>query len=450
MGLIQKAISGLYNQTFSFLDLQQGGGGRLSGAEQTGFIFIDQSSRTNSGEIVTVDNMLEEPTTMSCVNAIVQGINQIPVAVKRESDDGNFEVLKDHPVAKLMRRPNDFQTAAEFKSSIVTSMLTHGNAFIYIQRASSSSSAGKPLSSSGAPRQLLPMDASDITIGSNQFGVPVYNHEEHGQIDIKNIIHIRDLTTYVPQGLSRAILAAELIGAKKAADRLMAETFRNGVSLQYAITSEVPMDAAKTENLMKQMQSVFTARGNRRGGVALLDQGSIEKLEGLKPADVDLRELREQLIREIAAAFRVPAFMVGSDAGQTYNNVRQYWTAFHRDTLQPLITNIEEAISLKLLGDGEMLHFDVTEILKGDIEVTSRVVSQLVSNGIYTPNEAREQLGKPRNDQAIADMLIAPNSTTNTNIDDADETPGNATGGEDGPQGADNITDTDQARVENG
>ena len=448
MAFWTKGAAFAYDQTYTFFDLFRGRGGAQSPTDQNGNIFIDQSGQTTSGESVNVDNLLAEPTTLSCISAIVQGVNQIPVYVRKQTDAGDYEILKDHPIAKLMRRPNNYQTASEFKSSIITSMLTHGNAFIYIARGSDTggNTSGRPLDFTGPPRQLLPLDPSDVTIGSNSFGLPVYHHEEQGHIATDNIIQIRDLTTFIPNGISRALGAAEIIGNKRAADRLMGETFKNGVSLQYAITSDVTMDATTKENLMRQMQSAFTARNNRRGGVALIEQGNIQKLEGLKPADVDLREIREDLIREIAAAFRVPAFMVGSDAGQTYNNVRQYWTAFHRDTLQPLITNIEEAITLKLLGDGEYLHFDVNEILKGDIEVTSRVASQLVSNGIYTPNEAREMLGMRKSDQDVAEMLIAPNSTTNVNL----EEPENATGGEDGPQGADNITETDRARVDNG
>ena len=227
MGWFEKG-SGFYDQTFSFFDLFRGAGGRQSPQDQQGFIFTEQSGRTNSGESVQVDNLLEEATTMSCITAIVQGINQIPIYVKRDLGDGNYERVKDHPIAKLMRKPNDYQTAAEFKSSIVTAMLTHGNAFIYIVRATEKGgdTAGKPLDYTGSPRQLYPLDPSDVTIGSNAFGRPTYHREEQGSIPARNIIHIRDLTTYVPQGLSRALLASEIIGAKKAADRLMSETFR--------------------------------------------------------------------------------------------------------------------------------------------------------------------------------------------------------------------------------
>ena len=419
-----------YNQTYSFWDLFRGRGGRRSADDNQGFIFVEQSGQTKSGEKVNVDNLLDEATTMTCINAIVQGITQIPLYVRKEMPDGSYESLKKHPITKLMKRPNDYQTPTEFKSSIVTSMLTHGNAFIRIVRASN-----------GRVVQLYPLDPSDITIGSNAMGRPTYAHEDDGgPIESKDIIHIRDLNTYTPQGLSRALLMAEIIGAKKAADALMAYAFKNGMSLQYAVTSNSPTDANRLKTLQDGFKEAFGKFGARQGGVAFIDNGNIQKLDGLKPADVDLRELREMLITEIAAGFRVPRFMAGAGGNDTYNNVRQYWTAFHRDTLQPLVTNIEEAITLKLLSGDEYLYFDIQEILKGDVEITSRVAHGNVSNGIWTPNEARASMGTPPSDDPNADLLVPPNSTINTNIT-PEETPENATGGGDGPQGQENVED---------
>ena len=427
-----------YNQTYTFWDLFRGRGGRTAEDAQTGFIFVQQSGRTNSGQNVDVDNLLEEPTTLSCINAITQGVNQIPIYVCRYNEDGTKEVVRNHPIELLMRRPNDYQTPTEFKSSIVTSMLTHGNAYIRLVK------------SGGRVAQLYPLDPSDITIGSNALGRPVYTHEDYAVgIPADEIVHIRDLTTYVPQGISRAIQAAELIGAKLAADQLIAETFKNGSSVQYSVNSDVPIDASKLENLQEQMARAFGQGGGRRGGVAFVEQGSIQKIDGVKPADLDLRELRSMLINEIAAVFRVPAFMVGGSGDQTYNNVRQYWSAFHRDTLQPIVTNIEEAFSLKLLQPDEFLFFDTGELLKGDVEVTARIAQANVSSGIWTPNEGRLYIGTARSDQQVADLLIPPNSTTTatdtvsttTTLDEP--TPENATGGPDGPQGRENAGEND-------
>ena len=437
--------AGSYDQTNNLFDLFRGRGGVNSTDDQFGFNFVEQAGITNAGEQVSVDNLLNETTTMTCINAITQGVTQIPIYVRKKTSEGDYELTKEHPIAKLFRRPNDYQTSTEFKSSIVTSMLTHGNAFVYLVRAGGQNEGnGLVRHGTGRVLQMYPLDPSDVTIGSNALGRPSYHHEDQGNIPIANIVHIRDLNTFTPQGLSRALLMSESIGMKKAADALIAETFRYGANLNYVVNSEVPLDAEKLRNVQEQMKAAFGRRGSRRGGAFFIEQGGVEAIKGLTPADVDLREIRDQLAREIAAGFRVPAFMAGIDDNQTYNNVRQYWTAFHRDTLQPIVTNIEEAFTLKMLGEGEYLYFDIQEILMGDIEISNRVVNDSVSNGVRTQNEARAYLGLTRledprpEDQRIGlspyDVLISPNSTVNTNLE---ETPDNATGGEDGPQGRD-------------
>jgi phage portal protein BeeE len=84
--------------------------------------------------------------------------------------------------------------------------------------------------------------------------------------------------------------------------------------------------------------------------------------------------------------------MVGGDGQEKYSNLRQAQTGFYRDTLLPLISVIEESINLKLGGNNSMAKFDVSMLLKGDIESQTRVAVQLVTGGILTPNEAREYL----------------------------------------------------------
>ena len=428
--------------SFSLLDyiLGRTGSQGQSDASNFGFLFAETAGQTNSGENVNVDTVLSEPTTMSCINIIAQGITQIPIVVKRKLEDGKYEIVQDHPVAALLQQPNVYQSPSDFKYSMVETILVHGNCYLRIVRAN-----GDPMDGSrtdGRPVQLVPMDPSDVTVGANAFGIPTYTHETYGQIVAENVIHIRDVNTFTALGLSRTLLAAEIIGAKLAADRLMSETFKNGVSVNYAIQSNAPVDATAAENLQKQMKAAFGAGGSKRGSLMLIENGTLNAVKGSTPADADLRALRQELKTEIAGVFRVPAFMVGGTGGDKYNNVRQRLSSFHRDTLQPIITNIEEAITLKLLdGINELVYFDVADFIKGDFENQVNVASTAVSQGIWTPNEGRHYLGFNPADDEHADMLIPPNSTTNTNVEDED--PANATGGSDGPQGSENVGEDD-------
>ena len=426
------------DNSFSLLDfLLRRGGQRQDLEGNYGFLFTNTAGQTRSGENVDVETVLEEPTTMSCINIIAQGITQIPICVRRANQDGGYDIIEDHPVKMLLERPNVFQSPSDFKYSIVETILVHGNCFLRILRSNDNPEDGMDVS--GRPVQLVPMDPVDVTVGVNAFGIPTYHHESHGDMAAENVIHIRDVNTFTAQGLSRVLLASEIIGAKLAADRLMAETFRYGISVNYAISTEGSLGDAETqEHLQKQLSEAFGQSGARRGGAVLLENSTIQALKGATPADADLRALRQELKNEIAGVLRVPSFMIGGTGADKYNNVRQRLSSFHRDTLQPIISNIEEAMSLKLIDSSdEHIYFDIRDFIKGDFENQMNVAAAAVSNGIWTPNEAREYIGTNRSTQEEADLLIPPNSTVNTNLEERD--PSNATGGSDGPQGEENV-----------
>ena len=424
-----------FNNSFTLLDFIFGRTGRENTRSQQGFVNVVTGGQTNSGEQVNVDTVLNEPTTMSCINIISEGITQLPICVSRITEDGSKEKLKDHPISRLLQRPNSYQTPTDFKSSIIYTLLVHGNCFIRIVRDN-----GKPqdgLDISGRPIQLVPMDPQDITVGANAFGMPTYDHESFGQIALENVIHIRDISTFTTVGSSRTLLAAEIIGAKIAADSLMSETFKNGININYVINSDEQLSPEEQKIRNDALRESFGNGGTRRGSVLLLGGGAtMSSVKGATPADADLRALRQELKNEIAGVFRVPSFMVGGTGADKYNNVRQRLSSFHRDTLQPIIANIEEAFTLKLLnGTTETVEIDVTTFIKGDVDNQSTIAQRLVQAGVWTPNEARAYVGSNPHDSEFADQLIEPNSTSTETVTEVVEPP---TGGGDGPQSNEN------------
>ena len=413
----------LTNNTTTLLDLWRRRGTQTNATSNYGFVFNNTSGRTQSGVNVSVENLLTDATIVSGVNAIAKGISQIPMEAKRKESDGRKVILPDSDLQMLLDRPNVFQTPSEFKQTIVTSLIINGNCFIRIIRVGDK------------VMQLIPMDPDDISIGSTSGGFPSYTHDQYGDIPLEDIVHIRDVTTWSPQGNSRLLLAAERIGALRAADKLMSRTFKNGISINYAVETAAEMNADAAAAFSEQLKKLFGENGSQNGGVMLLGDGAtVQQLKGATPADADIRALRQDLIREIAAVFGVPAYMLGTSGDEKYNNIRQKNASFTRDTLMPIMVNIQEALTLKLSQGNEIIEFNPTEFVKGAVNEQAIVANSLVSGGIWTQNEGRRFMDMNPVDDPAADILIPPNSSTNTNIAD-DEA---ATGGEDGPQSLDN------------
>ena len=75
---------------------------------------LEAAFATSSGVTVTPTTCLESPTVQSIVNAISMCIATLPVHVyRRVASDGRVtkESLPNHPVARLLAAPNDWQTS---------------------------------------------------------------------------------------------------------------------------------------------------------------------------------------------------------------------------------------------------------------------------------------------------------------------------------------------------
>lgn len=367
--------------------------GRQTDVRQPQAFFFNRTSATTPGASITTENALKNPTVLSCVNLISQGIAQLDWGVH----DGDGMFLENHMLNGILNRPNAFQTTYEFKSAVIRDMLVTGNSFTRVVR-----------STNGRVISLIPMDPDDVSLSANAFGIPLYKHKSFGDLSAQDVVHIRDISSHNIGGESRVLLAAERIAALNAADLLMGETFENGVSVNYSVELEGAMDDTTRQNLYAQLKTAFGRGGSRRGGVAVIEGGSMNAMKGSTPADADLRELRGMLINEIAALFRVPASMVGGDGNETFNNVTARLSSLYRDTYQPLITNIEQAFSNNLVTQGNRISFDVGNLVKGDLASQVTIASTAVAGlAIMTQNEARNFIGMPELPEPDYDLLGA-------------------------------------------
>ena len=424
-------------------DLVRGRSGRQTdGSSFGGRLFTQHSSASTAGPQLNLETILRETTTMTCLNVIMQGISQLPISVRSKDMDGKYTNLPEHPITLLLSRPNKFQTASEFQANIVSSMLVSGNAFIRILRAGPGSDVEDGMNTKGRPYQLVVLDSDEMSIGADALGSPVYHHDTEGRsgtLAAENVIHIRDFSTFAVQGQSRIHLAVEVIGAKIAADRLVGYTFRRGINPKYAIELDAKVQSPELKaEMQEQLAEQFGIAGQNSGGAILIEGGKINPIKGMTPADSELLELREKLKLEIAGVMRVPAHMVGATGDEKFNNVRQKLASFHRDTLNPIIKSFEEALRLKLLDNpNEYIYYDVSELLKGDIETETKLAVLSAGGPVITINEARKRIGLNPMD---GDEYNEISMTSEPEMEGTDS----PTGGEDGPRAEDREEESDE------
>ena len=95
-------------------------------------------------------------------------------------------------------------------------------------------------------------------------------------------------------------------------------------------------------------------------------------------------------------------------------------------TLLPIINLLEEEINRKLITNTKQyVDIDETELLKGDKKTLAEYYSTLVSNGIITIDECREQLGFNAFNDGYSNKILIPYTKISDNVinqDNIDET----------------------------
>jgi hypothetical protein len=97
-----------------------------------------QMRRQMAGVPVTPFTALQAAAVYACIRAISQDMAMLAPFIRRRVSDG-FLRVPTHPLNKLFRRPNRWQTWFEFIAYVVSSICLRGNAFIVVERDQDSS-----------------------------------------------------------------------------------------------------------------------------------------------------------------------------------------------------------------------------------------------------------------------------------------------------------------------
>src|SRR5688572_17576405 len=74
-------------------------------------------------------NLLCYPTLFACISRISQDVAKLPLKLMR-NDGGIWNEVEVVAYSALLRKPNHYQTAQQFRESWVVSKLTQGNTYV--------------------------------------------------------------------------------------------------------------------------------------------------------------------------------------------------------------------------------------------------------------------------------------------------------------------------------
>lgn len=245
-----------------------------------------------------------------------------------------------HPLAKLLARPNPEQTGIELLESFYGHLQVSGNAFL--EAASFDEAAPSELYVLRPDRMSVVPGADGWPIGwEHRVGAQVRRFERDAVSGDAPILHLK---LFHPAddhyGLSPMEAAAFAIDIHNAGGAWNKALIDNAARPSGALvfTGAGGADRLSEEQFQRLKQELEEAHvGAANAGRPLLLEGGLEwRPMSLSPADMDFIEARHAAARDIALAFGVPPMLLGIPGDNTYSNYREANLAFWRHTALPL------------------------------------------------------------------------------------------------------------------
>ncbi len=344
---------------------------------------------------LTRNGFAANPVGFRVVKVIAEAAAALPLVLQ---DQG--QRYDDHPLGRLVARPNAAQGQAELFEALYGQLLLSGNAYLEAVGGAPGVLPTELHVLRSERMSLVPGGdgwpvAYDYTVGGRKHRFAV--SEEHS-----TICHVK---SFHPQddhyGFSAMQAAASAVDVHNAASRWSKALLDNaarpsGAIIYKTADGQGTMSEDQYTRLIDEMAENY--QGARNAGRPMLLEGGLDwKPMGFSPSDMEFQKTKESAAREIALAFGVPPMLLGIPGDATYANYQEANRAFYRLTVLPLATRVTAAVSAWLARFAETevcLKPDLDQVpaLAAEREVQWRRISDA---DFLTRDEKRGLLGLP-------------------------------------------------------
>jgi HK97 family phage portal protein len=282
------------------------------------------------------------PVGFRAVKLIGEAASALPLVVQDRQ-----RRYEDHPVVRLIGRPNPGQGKAELFEALYGQILLTGNGYL------EAVTAGE-----GLPQELHVLRSDRMSLIPGPDGWPVAydytvgakTHRFRVGEGPSPVCHVK---SFHPQddhyGLSALQAAAQALDVHNAASTWSKALLDNAARPSGAIVykgadGQGALSAEQYDRLLMEMETQH--QGARNAGRPMLLEGGLDwKPMGFSPSDMEFHKTKEAAAREIAVAFGVPPMLLGLPGEATYANYQEAHRAFYRLTVLPLAHRVTAAVA---------------------------------------------------------------------------------------------------------
>lgn len=341
---------------------------------------------TSAGENVSSTNAPKVAAVYACVNLIADTIASLPFRVYRETEEGS--VLAPGLIDDLARKaPNEYYNSFDFRKAMMTQLLLRGNAYILPMRRGTNLSG----------MELIDTDLVEIDTTSGDL---IYHvHLSSGvrlRLEPSQIIHLKAWTLDGINGVSPITYARETIGTNMAATKHLGSFYGRGATPKGILSIQGTIrDADRVRQIGQQFDARYSG-DNGAGSTAILTEGAEYKPVAMSMRESQFLETLRFGVEEICRLYKVPPHKVGHMQNAGYSNSIEAQNAqFVTDCIRPLVEQIENEFSLKLLNGNRRFNLDMKALTRGDIMTQVQKNVSYWNIGAISANEIRKSEGLP-------------------------------------------------------
>ena len=335
------------------------------------------------------------------MNFIAKNMARFPRSVV---DPDAAEDAPPHPLTSLLKkRPNGYQNPFRFWATWFFHAAHTGNGYAWIERAGQ-----RPLALHNAkPEDVYPFRFTPEGGTTEQFYLLKRSKKIVAGADM---LHLTGLSYDGQSGIDPVDLHQGTFQRGSMIDRYQTKFLQKGTVVRGSI--EIPGDVPDDKlQLMKSYLREKFYGIDAEEDVIVLTFGGQLKNATLDPEKSQMVEQARHSTKQVAQITGIPPEFLFEQSEAKYNNsVEQAGQNVVRYALGSWIEQAQDELSMKLLTEREQdaglkIRLNPDVLIRGSTKEQMDVVSRGVDAGIYTPNEGREMLGKPRLEDPEADML---------------------------------------------
>ena len=334
------------------------------------------------------------------IGEVAQAAASVPWLLYRRRGGQLIEVA-DHPLLKLLHRPNPLVGGPALFEAVYGFRLIAGNA--YLEAVAPEGRPPVELYALRPDRMRVIQGAAGLpaayryTVGGRARDFPV--DQVSGRAAILHVKAFHPLDDWY--GMSPIEAAAYSIDQHNQAGSWNQALLQNGARPSGALMVQAGSDGGAAtladdqfDRLKGQIDELYT--GTRNAGRPILLEGGLAWQEmSLSPKDMDFINAKHTAARDIALAFGVPPQLMGIPGDNTYANMREARLALWEQTVLPLLHQTAAELTNWLapwFGEDLVLDHDTDEISALTLS-RERKWQKLARADFLTVNEKRAAVG---------------------------------------------------------